>query len=57
MPGRLLLVGGLRQGLALARDFRLDVGWLTDATWTYIGDSVWAPSPRPPGPPPPLRTP
>ncbi|MEV7684051.1 ATP/GTP-binding protein [Streptomyces sp. NPDC088341] len=42
-PGRTLLVGCLRQGLALARDFRLDLGWLTDATWKYIGDSVWEP--------------
>ncbi|MBT2404904.1 MULTISPECIES: hypothetical protein [unclassified Streptomyces] len=25
-PGRMLLVGCLRQGLALARDFRLDLG-------------------------------
>ncbi|MFC9431909.1 ATP/GTP-binding protein [Streptomyces sp. NPDC056987] len=48
-PGRLLLVGCLRQGLALARDFRLDLGWLTDATWTYIGDSVWEPL-APPAP-------
>lgn len=48
-PGRMLLVGCLRQGLALARDFRLDLGWLTDATWTYIGDSVWEPL-APPAP-------
>ncbi|WJY43289.1 ATP/GTP-binding protein (plasmid) [Streptomyces sp. P9-2B-2] len=42
-PGRLLLVGCLRQGLALARDFGLDLGWLTDAAWTYVSDSVWEP--------------
>ncbi|MFG2660006.1 ATP/GTP-binding protein [Streptomyces sp. NPDC048425] len=40
---RLLLVGCLRQGLAIARDYRLDLGWLTDAAWSYIGDSVWEP--------------
>ncbi|MFK0203437.1 ATP/GTP-binding protein [Streptomyces lavendulae] len=42
-PGRLLLIGCLRQGLALARDHHLDLGWLTDATWKYISDSVWEP--------------
>ncbi|MFD5512140.1 ATP/GTP-binding protein [Streptomyces sp. NPDC127051] len=40
---RILLVGCLRQGLALARDFRLDLDWLTDAAWSYVGDSVWEP--------------
>ncbi len=40
---RLLLVGCLRQGLTLARDFRLDLGWLTDAAWAYVSDSVWEP--------------
>ncbi|WP_055699745.1 hypothetical protein [Streptomyces silaceus] len=40
---RLLLVGCLRQGLAIARDYRLDLGWLIEAAWTYIGDSVWEP--------------
>ncbi|WP_030814284.1 tetratricopeptide repeat protein [Streptomyces sp. NRRL S-337] len=42
-PGRMLLVGCLRQGLALARDFGLDLGWLTDAAWAYVSDSVWEP--------------
>ncbi|MFJ9026830.1 ATP/GTP-binding protein [Streptomyces sp. NPDC102259] len=42
-PGRLLLVACLRQGLRLARDHRLDLGWLTDAAWTYVSDSVWEP--------------
>ncbi|MFE3770796.1 ATP/GTP-binding protein [Streptomyces sp. NPDC059122] len=42
-PGRLLLVGCLRQGLALARDFQLDLGWLAEAAWAYVGDSVWEP--------------
>ncbi|MFF3177972.1 ATP/GTP-binding protein [Streptomyces sp. NPDC057900] len=40
---RMLLIGCLRQGLALARDFRLDLGWLTDAAWAYVSDSVWEP--------------
>ncbi|MEU6989367.1 hypothetical protein ABZ953_01710 [Streptomyces sp. NPDC046465] len=42
-PQRTLLVGCLRQGLALARDFRLDLNWLADAAWAYVGDSVWEP--------------
>ncbi|MFH8760220.1 ATP/GTP-binding protein [Streptomyces atroolivaceus] len=44
-PGqnRMLLVGCLRQGLAIARDFRLNLGWLTDAAWVYVSDSVWEP--------------
>ncbi|MER8188572.1 ATP/GTP-binding protein [Kitasatospora sp. NPDC094015] len=41
--GRHLLVACLRQGLALARDHRLDLGWLTAATWAYVSDSVWEP--------------
>ncbi|MFE5912770.1 hypothetical protein ACFQ6B_27320 [Streptomyces wedmorensis] len=40
---RLLLVGCLCQGLALARDFRLFPGWLTDAAFAYVGGSVWEP--------------
>ncbi|WP_159031053.1 ATP/GTP-binding protein [Streptomyces sp. 769] len=42
-PGRLLLVGCLRQGLALARDFQLDLGWLAEGAWAYVSDSVWEP--------------
>ncbi|MFB6772805.1 ATP/GTP-binding protein [Streptomyces sp. NPDC056337] len=38
-PGRLLLIAGLR----LARDHRLDLGWLIPAAWTYVSDSVWEP--------------
>ncbi|MFE2521621.1 hypothetical protein ACFXG9_41365 [Streptomyces mirabilis] len=53
---RRLLVGCLRQGLAIARDYNLDLDWLTDAAWTYVGDSVWEPvtppSPRRPARPP-----
>ncbi|MFF9569860.1 ATP/GTP-binding protein [Streptomyces sp. NPDC014685] len=49
-PDRMLLTGCLRQGLAVARDFRLDLDWLADAAWAYVSDSVWeplAPTPRP----------
>ncbi|WP_327301874.1 hypothetical protein [Streptomyces goshikiensis] len=44
-PGRdrTLLIGCLRQGLALARDFHLDLDWLTNAAWSYVADSVWEP--------------
>ncbi|MEV5138927.1 ATP/GTP-binding protein [Streptomyces syringium] len=51
-PGRVLLVGCLRQGLRLARDHRLDLGWLTDAAWAYVDDSIWEPlaPPAPDGP-------
>ncbi|GGO58863.1 ATP/GTP-binding protein [Streptomyces lasiicapitis] len=40
---RALLIGCLRQGLALAADFRLELDWLTEAAFTYVGDSVWEP--------------
>ncbi|MDG5801260.1 ATP/GTP-binding protein [Streptomyces ossamyceticus] len=40
---RTVLVGCLQQGLLLARDFRLDLGWLADAAFQYVGDSVWEP--------------
>ncbi|MFH9959051.1 ATP/GTP-binding protein [Streptomyces roseolus] len=46
-PNRRLLVGCLRQGLALARDHRLDLGWLTDAAQAYTADYVWEPLPLP----------
>ncbi|WP_404870994.1 ATP/GTP-binding protein (plasmid) [Kitasatospora griseola] len=49
--GREVLVACLRQGLRLARDHRLDLDWLTDAAWAYIGDSVWEPL-APPAPAP-----
>ncbi|WP_436842772.1 ATP/GTP-binding protein [Streptomyces flaveolus] len=41
--GRMLLIGCLRQGLTLARDFGLELGWLADAAWAYVSDSVWEP--------------
>jgi hypothetical protein len=41
---RPVLIGALRQGLRLARDFNLDqLDWLTDAAFAYVGDSVWEP--------------
>ncbi|MFD7206288.1 ATP/GTP-binding protein [Streptomyces sp. NPDC059893] len=40
---RAMLIGCLRQGLRLARDFTLDLGWLTDAAFAYVGDSIWEP--------------
>lgn len=40
---RMLLVGCLRQALVLARDFRLDLDWLTEAAFHYISDSIWEP--------------
>ncbi|MEU6197611.1 ATP/GTP-binding protein [Streptomyces sp. NPDC047061] len=43
------LVACLRQGLRLARDFALEPGWLADAAWSYVGDSVWEPL-APPAP-------
>jgi hypothetical protein len=42
-PGRRLLIACLRQGLALASEFHLDLGWLTEAAWQYVSDSVWEP--------------
>ncbi|MEU1144608.1 hypothetical protein ACFYO9_11060 [Streptomyces sp. NPDC005863] len=51
------LIGCWRQGLRLARDFDLDLDldWLTEAAFSYVGDSVWAPlaplgTSRDPGP-------
>ncbi len=46
-PDRRLLVGCLRQGLAIARDHRLDLDWLTDAAHAYADDYVWEPLPLP----------
>ncbi|MEW2622857.1 ATP/GTP-binding protein [Streptomyces sp. NPDC048106] len=40
---RAVLVGCLQQGLLLARDFHLDLGWLGDAAFQYVGDSIWEP--------------
>ena len=46
---RATLVACLRQGLALARDFQLDLDWLTDAAFRYVSDSVWEPVAPPHG--------
>ncbi|WP_405807806.1 ATP/GTP-binding protein [Streptomyces sp. NBC_01187] len=49
-PERRLLVDCLRQGLALASEFRLEeLGWLSEAAWAYVDDSVWEPV-APPAP-------
>jgi hypothetical protein len=42
-PSRRGLVGCLRQGLRLARDFDLPLGWLVDASYAYVQDFVWEP--------------
>jgi hypothetical protein len=42
-PGRRVLIACLRQGLVLAAEFHLDLGWLTEAAWQYVSDSVWEP--------------
>ncbi|WP_328841658.1 hypothetical protein [Streptomyces europaeiscabiei] len=48
-PGRLLLIACLSQGLSLARDFHLELEWLTDAAWEYVSDSIWEPLAPPAG--------
>ncbi|GAA3840234.1 ATP/GTP-binding protein [Streptomyces coacervatus] len=40
---RTVLVGCLQQGLLLARTFHLALGWLGDAAFQYVGDSIWEP--------------
>ncbi|MBD0742880.1 ATP/GTP-binding protein [Streptomyces sp. CBMA152] len=42
------LVAALRQGLRLARDYRLDLAWLADAAFRYVDDFVWEPIELPP---------
>ncbi|MFH8616824.1 ATP/GTP-binding protein [Streptomyces sp. NPDC017979] len=54
---RVVLVGCLQQGLLLARDFRLDLGWLADAAFQYVADSVGEPLVLPPASAPPSVTP
>ncbi|MGW7003661.1 ATP/GTP-binding protein [Streptomyces sp. NPDC054933] len=49
-PNRMLLIGCLRQGLALAAEFHLELGWLAEAAWSYVSDLVWEPV-APPAPP------
>ncbi|MDI3407643.1 ATP/GTP-binding protein [Streptomyces cavernicola] len=50
---RTVLVACLEQGLTLARDFGLALGWLTDAAFQYTADSIWEPLTLPPAPNPP----
>lgn len=33
----------LRQGLRLARDFGLELGWMVDAAYRYVRDAAWEP--------------
>ncbi|QLH19303.1 ATP/GTP-binding protein [Streptomyces sp. Rer75] len=40
---RVHLVAALRQGMRLARDYELDLGWLADAAFRYVDDFVWEP--------------
>ena len=37
------LVSCLRQGLRIARDFGLDLGWLADAAYAYVAAMIWEP--------------
>lgn len=41
------LIAALNQGLRLAHDFDLPLGWLVDAAYRFIADSVWEPTLRP----------
>lgn len=43
------LLACLNQGLRLARDHGLDLGWLVDAAYRYVADFVWEPVELPPG--------
>ncbi|MCK9900541.1 hypothetical protein MXD63_10695 [Frankia sp. Cpl3] len=42
------LVAALRQGMTLARDYGLQLGWLEDAAFRYVDDFVWEPIELPP---------
>jgi hypothetical protein len=48
-PDRRYLLVCLRQGLRLARDFDLELGWLADAAFAYVRDFVWEPVDLPHG--------
>ncbi|MEV5837239.1 hypothetical protein [Nocardia sp. NPDC052112] len=37
------LMACLTQGLRIACDFRLEPGWIVDAAWRYVIESVWEP--------------
>lgn len=41
--GRTRLVASLQQGLTLARDYGLQLGWLEEAAYRYVDDFVWEP--------------
>jgi len=40
---RARLVASLRQGMRLARDYGLELGWLADAAFRYVDDFIWEP--------------
>lgn len=42
------LLACLTQGLRLAREHELELGWLVDAAYRYVGDFVWEPVELPP---------
>lgn len=44
---RSLVIGVLNQALRLADEFDLPVGWMADAAYSYIEDSLWESSLRP----------
>lgn len=44
------LMSCLRQGLRVARDFDLDLGWLGDAAYAYVTAMIWEPVELPSGP-------
>lgn len=44
------LLACLTQGLRLARDHGLELGWLVDAAHRYVADFIWEPVELPPGP-------
>lgn len=48
--GRRRLLACLTQGLQLARDHGLELGWLVDAAYRYVADFIWEPVELPPGP-------
>ncbi|CAO5238640.1 hypothetical protein [Frankia sp. AgKG'84/4] len=49
------LVAALRQGMILARDYNLELGWLEDAAFRYVQDFVWESIELPASPGPHLR--
>lgn len=44
LSSRRLLINCLNQGLRLAHDFDLELGWLVDAAYRFVADHVWEPT-------------